>query len=148
MQPDLFDSAPTAPAKREPSTVIASQRRRAQAARLRSPRRTLSPVTGPDGSIASFVGGIHRPTFEDEWAALVIEHPEAMRVVTRAALEHVAQADRPSIDAVWQAIRGKVPGEVSDNNMRAPAVRWLMGTVPALRGRFRIRGNAGQEKGR
>lgn len=146
MQPDLFNHVePSKPARAEPSKVIAAQRRRAKADRLRKPRPFIEPVRGEDGSVVAFAGGIHRPTFADEWAALVIEYPEAMATVMRAALEHVAQARRPSIDAVWQDIRGKVPPPVSDNNMRAPCARWLMATVPALAGRFKTRTNAGQQ---
>ena len=78
-----------------------------------------------------------------EWASVVERHPEAVRLVVEAAITEAA-GQRPSIDAVWLAIRGRVPRAVSNNNLRSAAARWLMATVPALAGRFRIRGNAGQ----
>ena len=145
----LFSGAPSAPRQPTPrperSQVIANQRRRAKADRIRAgkDRPWVEPGTNAEGG-AILVGFVPVVTYADQWRALVVEHPEAIRVVIRAALEHVAQVDRPSIDAVWLAVRGKVPKAVSNNNMRSPAVRWLMENVPALRGRFAIRNAAGQ----
>lgn len=80
-----------------------------------------------------------------EWASVVERRPEVADRVTAIAL---AMADRKSagtlyVASVWNRY-GEEHGEALDHNLRAPAARWLMATVPALAGRFRIRGNAGQ----
>ena len=83
--------------------------------------------------------------YSAEWTSLVERRPEVADRVTAIAL---AMADRKSagtlyVASVWDRY-GEEHGEALDHNLRAPAARWLMATVPALAGRFRIRGNAGQ----
>lgn len=147
MQPDsgpLFGAPVAVPAPRfEPSKVIAAQRRRAKAERLRRPRAMIEPCVASDGSIA-FAGYVHRPTYEDEWAAVCIERPEALATVERIAFEHAARTLGPlSIAKVWEDARPLIKGGL-DQNHRAPAARMLMTKHRALAGRFRTRTNAGQ----
>lgn len=83
--------------------------------------------------------------YSAEWTSQVERRPEVADRVTAIAL---AMADRKSagtlyVASVWDRY-GEEHGEALDHNLRAPAARWLMATVPALAGRFRIRGNAGQ----
>jgi hypothetical protein len=149
----LFSGRPIEPVERRPSTTtapspVAARRRAAKAARLRSPRRTMTPVRGDDGSVVSFACGIHRPTYADEWQAFMVEHPAALATIVRVAHEHAAASlGRLSIAKVWEDCRGKVGVELN-NNHRAPAARYLMATHRALHGRFRTRDTAGDPERR
>lgn len=82
--------------------------------------------------------------YREAWARIVAAHPEAVALVVEAAIVEAATRRRPSIDAVWLAVRGKVPKEVSNNNLRSAAARWLMATVEGLAGRFVVRERGGQ----
>ena len=132
LQPDLFGEAiPAAPAPR----------------RHRCPtcHAGFAPIGASARIAAQRAAG---RDYRDEWARVVEAHPEAALLVEQAAIVECMTRRRPSIDAVWLAVRGKVQKEVSNNNLRSAAARWLMATVPALAGRFVIRDRAGQIKER
>lgn len=144
-QTDLFGWKPDPePPRPEPSKVIAAQRRRAKAERLCRPQPMIAPVRGEDGTFTHMTGWVHRPTYEDEWAAVCLERPEALATVERIAFEHAARTLGPlSIAKVWEEARPLIKGGL-DQNHRAPAARALMAKHRALAGRFRTRTNAGQ----
>ncbi len=135
----------------EPSQVIAAQRRRAKAARIRAglDKPIIAPGLNAEGEVI-FHGVIPRATYADEWRAFCIERPDALAIIERVAFEHAARTlGMVSIAAVWEECRNVIEGGL-DQNHRAPAVRDMMRRHAALRGRFRVRGNAGQvpERGR
>jgi hypothetical protein len=79
-----------------------------------------------------------------EWSALVAARPMVAQRVAAIALQmHAAKpAGHLYINAVWTRY-GEEHGEAIDNNLRAPAARWLMEEHPALAGRFRTRATPG-----
>jgi len=83
-----------------------------------------------------------------EWAAFVVAEPARVEAIVAAA-RCVARTRRPSIAAVWLEVL-TATGVALDHNHRAPAARWLMATVPELRGVFVTRERSGQvpERGR
>lgn len=77
-----------------------------------------------------------------EWARFAATRPGAIAKIVACALRLAQRPGHVAIAKVWEDCRGRVGVELN-NNLRAPAARYLMATHRALAGRFAVRDAAG-----